>query len=349
MESPHPSPARSTGEHYDLLRVVAAFMVFAGHQRALTGFPEPAFLGFMTWGELAVGLFFALSGYLVSESWRRDPSVRRYLARRALRLLPGLAGVVLFASLILGPILTTLKLTDYLAHPQTYQYLWNLALNVRFALPGVLATNPVPNVMNGSLWTLPMEVSCYLLLILLLRPLARLRAGWLLWPAAAALWTIDFVQPQAAAWVAYNTNWRVAVHFATFFFLGAALRLAPPPRFHPLPAAMLAATALMFTANSRLGYWIAPLCVALLVVGTARVSAGPSRWVTRWGDLSYGLYLYAFPIQQVVIATGFAAAYPRRAFALEWLTIVLCALLSWRWIESPALRFKPRAGIVAPR
>lgn len=348
MESPHPSPVRSTGEHYDLLRVLAAFMVFAGHQQALTGLPEPAFLGFVTWGELAVGIFFALSGYLVSESWRRDPSVPRYLLRRALRLLPGLAGVVLFACLILGPLLTALRLSDYLAHPQTYQYLWNVALNVRFALPGMFATNPVPNVMNGSLWTLPMEVGCYLLLVLLLRSLSRLRAGWILWPVAAALWTVDFVQPQAAAWLFYGTSWRMAIHFATYFFLGAALRLAPPPRFSPIPAAMLAAAALMFTANSRLGYWMAPLCVALLVIGTARVSARPSRWATRYGDLSYGLYLYAFPVQQVVISTGFAADFPRWAFALEWLAIVLCAYLSWRWIESPALRFKPRAGGLKP-
>lgn len=146
-----------------------------------------------------------------------------------------------------------------------------------------------------------------------------------------------------AAWVFYNTSWRMAAHFATYFFLGAALRLAPPPRFPPIPAAMLAAAVLMFTANSRLGYWCAPLCVALLVIGTARVSATPSRWVTRYGDLSYGLYLYAFPIQQLVISTGLARDYPRRGFVVAWLGIVLCAYLSWRWIESPALRFKPRA------
>lgn len=343
MESPNPPQVRTTGEHYDLLRVLAAFMVFAGHQRALTGFREPDFLGFVSWGEVAVGIFFALSGYLVSESWRRDPSVPRYLQRRALRLLPGLAGVVLFACLLLGPILTSLKLGAYLSHPQTYQYLWNVALNIRFALPGVFATNPVPNVMNGSLWTLPMEVACYLVLVALLWPLARLRAGWVLWPLAAALWTTDFLLPKEAAWVFYNTSWRMAAHFATYFFLGAALRLAPPPRFSPIPAAMLAAAVLMFTANSRLGYWCAPPCVALLVIGTARVSAIPSRWVTRFGDLSYGLYLYAFPIQQLVISTGLARDYPRRGFVVAWLGIVLCAYLSWRWIESPALRFKPRA------
>lgn len=132
----------------------------------------------------------------------------------------------------------------------------------------------------------------------------------------------------------------MAAHFATHFFLGAALRLAPPPRFSPIPAATPAAAVLMFTANSRLGYWCAPLCVALLVIGTVRVSATPSRWVTRWGDLSYGLYLYAFPVQQLVISTGFARTIPGAPSSSPgWGS----SDLSWRWIESPALRFKPRA------
>lgn len=344
MDSPGTAQGRSTGEHYDLLRVLAAFMVFAGHQKALTSRNEPAFLGFITWGELAVGIFFSLSGYLVSESWRRDPAVGRYLVRRGLRLLPGLAGVVLFACLVLGPMLTSLKLGAYLVHPQTIDYLRNILLNIRFALPGVFAANPVPNAVNGSLWTLPMEVACYLLLVLVLRALSRLRAGWILWPLAAALWLTDLLVPQGEIWLLYATNWRVGVHFATFFFAGAALRLAPPARFNPIAAAMLAAAVLMFTANSRLGYWSAPLCVTLLVIGTARLSAVPSRWVTRYGDLSYGLYLYAFPVQQLIISTGLARDYPRRGFVVAWLGTVLCAYLSWRWIESPALRFKPRKG-----
>jgi peptidoglycan/LPS O-acetylase OafA/YrhL len=338
-----PPPHRSSGEHYDLLRLLAAFLVFAGHQKALTGHPEPAFLGFVTWGEVAVGIFFSLSGYLVSESWRRDPSAPRYLLRRALRLLPGLFGVVLFSALVLGPILSPLPLREYLSHPYALDYLRNLALNVRFPLPQVFATNPVPHVVNGSLWTLPMEVGCYLALLLVLRPWPRLRSGWFLWPLAIGLWLTDLLVPQGTTWILYSTNWRIAVHFASYFFFGVALRLAAPPRFSPVPAAMLAAVVLMFGANSRAGYWSAPLCITLLVIGTARMSAAPSRWATRFGDLSYGLYLYAFPMQQAFIASGYALDNPRRGFVAAWLGTVLCAFVSWHAIEKPALRWKPRS------
>ncbi len=336
MQTPHST------EHYGLLRVVAAFLVFAGHQQALTGRAEPAFLGIVTWGELAVSIFFSLSGYLVAESWRRDPSPQRYFLRRGLRLIPGLAGVSLFCALVLGPATSSLSLGDYLTDPKTYAYLQNVVFRIRFELPGVFPTNPVPGVVNGSLWTLPMEVACYLLLVLFLRPTARLHRGWPVWLLAVSLWVVDMQVSSSARWILYSTNWRIGLHFASFFFVGAALRLAPPPRYQPVAAALLAAVAWMFFSQSPLGYWSAPLCVTLIVIGSARVSATPSRWVSRYGDLSYGLYLFAFPVQQAVVASGLFAGSPRRVFTVAWLGTVLCAWLSWHFIEAPALRFKPR-------
>lgn len=332
----------ATLEHYDLLRVVAALLVFAGHQQALQGLPEPAFLGTMSWGGIGVAIFFSLSGYLVTESWRRDPHLFRYLQRRALRLLPGLAGVVLLTVFVLGPLLTTLPVGDYLRQQQTWEYLLNLVLNIRFALPGVFTELPAAQVMNGSLWTLPMEVGCYVLLALFLLWFPRRWGGAAVWVLALGLWATDVLMPIDVQWVGYATNWRIALHFGVYFFIGAALRLAPPPRFAPVPLAMLAAVLLMFTANSALGYALSSLCVPLCVIGIARISATPSRWLTRHGDLSYGLYLYAFPLQQCVIASGLVAWNAQLGFAVALLATALAALLSWRYIEAPALRWKPR-------
>ena len=152
-------PTAQPAEHYDFLRVLAAFLVFAGHQQAVTGKPEPAFLGIVTWGELAVSIFFSLSGYLVAESWRRDPSLGRYFLRRGLRLLPGLAGVTVLSAFLLGPLLSPVPLGDYLTAPNTWADLQNVVFHIRFELPGVFATNPLAGIVNGSLWTLPMEVA----------------------------------------------------------------------------------------------------------------------------------------------------------------------------------------------
>jgi peptidoglycan/LPS O-acetylase OafA/YrhL len=75
-----------------------------------------------------------------------------------------LATVVLLAMLVLGPSVTTLPLRDYFSHSLTWDYLHNILLQIRFSLPGVFADNTFPNAVNGSLWTIPIEVSCYAVL-----------------------------------------------------------------------------------------------------------------------------------------------------------------------------------------
>ncbi len=333
----------TSSEHYDLLRVVAALLVLIGHQNALTGLPEPEFLGISTWGGLGVAIFFSLSGYLVSASWQRDPHLGRYLVRRALRLMPGLAGVVLLSTLILGPLMSSLTLVEYFSHPETWHYLRNLALNVRFALPGVFVDLPFARVTNGSLWTLPMEVGCYLGLALLLLPLPSRLGGRFLWLVAATLWLLDVAVPTNAAWIVYSTNWRIALHFAVSFALGAALRLSPPRGFAPVPWAVAAMVVLIFTSDSHLGRVLSTVCVPLAVIGIARISGAPSRWLARRGDLSYGLYLYAFPLQQGIVASGLHERSRWGALAIAIAATGVAATISWRFIESPALRWKPRS------
>ena len=99
-------------------------------------------------------LVFVVSGFLACDSWIRDPSLGRYLLRRSLRVLPGLAVVVILSALLLGPALTTRPLAEYFADPQFARYFWNLALAHSYALPGLFGGN----------WTLPAEFAMYLLL-----------------------------------------------------------------------------------------------------------------------------------------------------------------------------------------
>lgn len=118
--------------NFDFIRLLAATMVLVSHQYAIGGFPEPVLLGDGL-GGLSVKVFFAISGYLVAESWFRDPSLWRFLARRVLRIWPGLIVMVLLTILVLGPIVTTWSIRDYLASSQTWAYL--RAMKV-FALGG---------------------------------------------------------------------------------------------------------------------------------------------------------------------------------------------------------------------
>ena len=121
--------------------------------------------------QLAVGVFFVISGYLISGSWERRPQLPRYLTNRVLRIIPGLFLVVVVSAFVLGPLVTTLAAGDYFTDGGTYSYLRNAVLIPNYALPGVFAGNPFPGAVNGSLWTLPAEFACYLVV-----PVHRLAA-----------------------------------------------------------------------------------------------------------------------------------------------------------------------------
>ena len=148
--------------HLDLLRLIAASLVFYSHSFALLGRPSPRFLAWIDLGALGVYIFFIVSGYLIAASWEQDPSLPRFFARRALRIFPGLWVCVLLTLFLLGPLLTTRGLPAYFTDWRTWRYLGNLGLYTSYYLPGVFETVRYPNAVNGSIWTLPIEFLMYL-------------------------------------------------------------------------------------------------------------------------------------------------------------------------------------------
>lgn len=124
-----------------------------------------------------MAIFFVLSGYLVSISLERSPNLFEFARRRALRIYPALLTICLLTVLLLGPLMTTLPLADYWKNGMTWDYLKSAgAFRIKFPLPGVFADNPAPNAINGSLWSLPYELSCYIVLALLSLVPGALRA-----------------------------------------------------------------------------------------------------------------------------------------------------------------------------
>src|SRR5579859_544150 len=113
-----------------------------------------------------VGMFFALSGFLVTGSSLRTNSVKVFFANRALRILPALTVEVSLSALVLGPLVTVVSLDQYFTNYQFFRYFGNILGFVRFELPGVFVHNPWPNMVNANLWTLPPEFWCYFLMFL---------------------------------------------------------------------------------------------------------------------------------------------------------------------------------------
>ena len=123
----------SSSGAFDGIRLISAFLVLFSHCYVLTGqgAEEPLLRfthGGVGFGEVAVYIFFAISGYLVTQSWFRDPSIKRFLVRRLLRILPALIFVIVASALIVGALMTALSLSDYFSRYDTWSYLSKILL-----------------------------------------------------------------------------------------------------------------------------------------------------------------------------------------------------------------------------
>lgn len=328
-------PDRSNA--FDHLRLFAAWCVFVSHHFALWGRAEPQSFG-TSLGGLGVNIFFSLSGYLVTLSLRHDPSAVRFLARRALRILPGLVVNVLLCVGVFGLALTTLPPLQFLDHPMTADYLMNLAFSPRFYLPGVLDGAPHSSVVNGSLWTLPFEVLAYLALVLLAIAL-RGRLRWV-----SPLLAVGSVAVLAAwrppePFVVWDNDLRHLPGFMALFFAGSTLAYFKHRwlRLEVLFWLLVVHAAMpWFEARYALMLWLIP-CLAVYLGEKPPPFSRPLR-----GDCSYGVYLYAYPAQQAVIALGAPLGFAGTMVVAAALTYLL-ARLSWALVERPMLALKPRA------
>jgi peptidoglycan/LPS O-acetylase OafA/YrhL len=338
---------------FDFLRFVAAFAVLYSHSFALLGLPEPFLVFSFPAANLGVYVFFVISGFLVCQSWDRDPSLARFAARRGLRLLPGLFVAVCFTVFVIGPLMTTLPVMQYFGTAGTWMYLLsNASLSVgQFALPGVFETNPYPAAVNGSLWTLRYEAILYITLAVIG---ATTRPRYLRWACLIllTLFALGWCVSKALGvdtytiglpFITINFDWMYLAVFSTFFFAGSSLYVFRHSVRLSISAALVLALPCMFASNllwATLFLWLF-LPYATLVFAY-RAPAILRRFGKR-GDLSYGIYVYAFPVQQVVtyyaVKIG-AGWFP--VFAVSSIATVILAGLSWHYVERPALGWKVR-------
>lgn len=330
---------------FDLLRFFAAALVLYSHQHVLLGRVEPDVFGWTTFGGLGVSIFFFLSGFLVWSSWARDPDIRRFFVRRSLRIFPALWFVVLFSVLVLGPLLSRLAVPEYFASHETWRYLSALGLVIRLGLPGVFVDNPYPAALNGSLWTLPVEFLCYVTVALI----GTTGLVWRNWIMALSLGLTVI----AAAFGALLLGSRFVSHLemVSIFWWGVMygyVRARPASEVREwalvISIALLAFLLLGGRGSERTGVLI---LAAALVVAAQHLPWG-ARLTDRLGDLSYGMYIFAFPVQQIVVELGRDRGWSFTThLGLSFLVTSVLAYVSWHALERPALRFKPKRVVSA--
>jgi peptidoglycan/LPS O-acetylase OafA/YrhL len=338
----------SADNNFALLRLAAASLVLVSHGFLLTGRDDPALgVGLETLGDLAVTGFFAISGFLVARSWCRDARLGPYVARRALRIVPALWVVVLVSAYGLGPLLTTLPVQDYLASGATHAYVaGNAVFHTTLYLPGVFDGNPHGSV-NGSLWTLPMEVEAYLAVaaIGLLGAFRRPRFVVGLW---ALLLLLDAPlgpghHPLIARFVSTTLAEHSVDRLATFF--GAALLYVLRDR-DLVRGRVLAPLALLWVAalGTPLEHLAGAVTIPYAVVFLAYRGPAAVRRLAPRTDVSYGIYLYGWPVEQAIRSLAGHGLRPLPMIALAAPATYLLALASWRFVEAPALRLRNRTS-----
>ena len=327
--------------NFDAVRLIAALSVMFSHSFLIAeGSEASEWFVRLSGNQCVLGLvgvfvFFIISGYLVTESYCRQPLPVRFALRRFLRIYPGLVLNVLICGLVLGPIVSALPLGAYLAGPGLRDFFYKaLTLNPGpLQLPGVLfADNSVGPLINGSLWTLRYEVMMYLLVLLLgISRLLRLSTALVL--VAVGIAAVYFEKALSPLGDLGEAAW-----FVGFFASGMALsllrhRLVLDGRLALLALASLAG----FVWAGRL-IMLFPLAGAYLVIWFARRHDRWAGYARYAGDLSYGLYIYGWPSEQLVMwLSGGRAAWWQVFFGS--LAIALpAAWLSWHAIEIRALR-----------
>ena len=334
-----PADLRHEGNSFTALRWFLASAVMVSHAWDLTqpqrGIdPTVALLSFPI-SHLAVLLFFTLSGFLVTGSLFKR-GVIPFLQARALRLLPGLWVMLLVVPPLLWLAFGTIDWATFAGSPETWRFLLRNAalLGKAYHLPGLFETHPLPSLVNGSLWTIPHEVRCYLVLAAL-AAVGLTQPRWLCTLVISAGLLVHMLLPGTTVDWFDGSRW-----LAFSFFIGVLAWLWRDilPLSWPLAVACVAVALLLPPGTFGKETLLQTAFAYLALLIAFRIPESWKAMSARMPDYSYGIYIYAFPAQQAALAMG--ATTPLANLGLAFAMTLPMAALSWHLVEKPALRFK---------
>jgi peptidoglycan/LPS O-acetylase OafA/YrhL len=330
---------RGAGPGFDTLRIALSLTILVYHakQIVLGRHPDNYPVAFIPLILALVPIFFCLSGFLVTGSALRTQSVRQFLANRSLRIFPALTVEVILSALVLGPLITAVSLEDYFFNKRFLSYFGNIIGRVRMHLPGVFLDNPIPSIVNQSLWTLQPEFYCYLLMTALMlskivyrRTLLTVLYAILTISLSFQSWRTGFGNPSdvfpgyvivyyfLAGVVAFHWNRHIPINFPLFLVSAVSAYI------------LITAPVMMFLAS-------VPIAYCTIYLGMLHI---PLIYPFNKGDYSYGIYLFNFPIQQTIVHFFPSTSNWWLLLLVSIPLTTLFAALSWRWVEKPTLKLK---------
>lgn len=348
----------------DIIRLFLAIVVIYGHTfpvlygpslRSPTGkFDMLAMFSNnqMGSGTVAVYMFFIISGFLITQSLSNSGSYVEYITKRALRILPALFFSLVLAIFVIGSIVTNLSASEYFQSSDPYLYFANNLFfgifGFHYSLNDVFSTNPFPSSINASMWTLPHEVACYLLILLFsffnFFRKRELMAFIFVVSSIIVYYNVRFgytpIKVSDNFWVFGTANLSRFIVLSFYFLAGSIIYLYKDKIVYKKSVFFILLVILLLTA--RFGYFKYSLLICLPYVTMFIGMIKPFVDLRKIGDFSYGAYIYAFPIQQLLVYyLGNKLSFI--PFLLLSTFCILCvSVISWYFIEKPALSLKKR-------
>jgi peptidoglycan/LPS O-acetylase OafA/YrhL len=325
------------------LRLGLAVAVLVTHGQS-NGFGWQVHLGRTELGQVALDSFFVISGLLVTRSYLALGSFARFAWHRFLRIMPGFWVCLLVTALVFAPIAALVERGSagaaFSGDRSALHYVVNNAglLMRQYDIAGLLSTVPNPEVFNGSLWTLVFEAVCYALLGLVGLCGILQRRRWVVGVGVVVLWGLLLVT-ELGLLPLPGTTLAPLLRFAFVFALGSAAWLYAErlPISGELAVGALGTVVLALLTTDHSYLLLGGVGLAYLLVWvTVRA---PLPWRPR-ADLSYGVYVYHWPVQQLLALVGLSALGPTPTVLLGLVGAATCALASWHLVERPALRQK---------
>ena len=330
--------------NYDFLRFFAAMLVIFKHSFNLLGLKFP--INEIMNGNFAVPIFFLISGQLITASAINTQNRLTYFKKRFLRIFPGMIVMTLFVAFLVGPLFTNLSLFEYLKNVETYKYLISSSIyKIYYNLPGVFENNIETNDVNGSLWTLIYELFLYIVTALLASiTFFKDKKKWL--PVALiVMFLLRALLAHRYYWYNYNhplvlnLNMMYLFEWSFYFLIGANYHhFKEKIKLNWQTFSFLLLIYILFlffdldNISSLLHYIV--ISYAVFFFGNLK---GVFNNFGKYGDFSFGLYIYAYPIQQSIISYYPNINVGGLIIFSSVITFVL-AISSWYLVESPMLK-----------
>lgn len=332
--------------NFDLLRILFAWFVIVSHSYILNGDGATDPLFEMTqqtflFSFIGVKGFFIISGYLIFKSMVVSTSIFEYLVKRVLRIFPALA-VVLLVTLAAVYFIYPNNIPSFFTNKEVYAYfLGNIILfKPHFFISGIFSGLPSAAI-NGSLWTIEYEFFFYLFILLFF----YFRSNKKILKAVLVIVVALFLMVRLAFY-----DWTVQTHFfipleplfdlGPYFLMGSLLSCFD---FDTMPAknaiAAVLCMALVASVYFKVGHTVVYFTLPFLVIYVGKQTSKLATWVhSSMGDPSYGIYLYAFPLQQLLIYWYRPSTLV--LFIASTIGAFVFGYLSWILIEKKALALK---------